>query len=66
MWGNSPTSTVGPHQAPPGTAGKYYSQIRLEASGEKAGKRGKRIGSYGDIPMYATIRPSVPDDARWL
>jgi hypothetical protein len=31
MWGNSPTSTVGPNQAPPRAAGKYYSGSGLES-----------------------------------
>ena len=56
MWGNSPTSTVGPHQAPPGTAGKYYSSIRLEASGEKGRQRGS--GAAGQERASGGMNPN--------
>ena len=50
MWGNSPTSTVGPHQAPPGTAGKYYSGISLESI-----RRSSAAARHPHVPHHPPI-----------
>jgi hypothetical protein len=59
MWGNSPTSTVGPYWRPRDSEEKLPSSAP-NVNVENAYQRS------GCIPRNATMRPSRPPEARWL
>ena len=57
MWGNSPTSTIGPNRRP-------RDSVEILARSEPGVNVAAALHRSGAIPRYATIRPSVPREAR--